>query len=182
MGVTHCASGVAAGLAVGLAAPSPVLGLACGVVGAATSYAPDLDHPSARGTRALGPVGWVACIGLRGVSNLLTGTKHRGITHSLLFAVAVATAVGVVAAQWLPAGTAFLFGVAGFAGVLAALAGDAITRAGLDHVLWPLDWRLEIPKGLRLLTGGLMERFVVFPLLVVACVVVGGLVLGVWGF
>lgn len=180
MGTTHLASGVAAGLAVGVLAPSPVLGLACGVVGGLTSYGPDLDHPSARATRELGPLGWLVCHCLRGVSSLLTGTKHRGITHSLLFAVVVAALVGVVAAQWLPLGVAALLALAGFAGVMAALAGDAVTRSGLDHVLWPLEWRLEIPKGLRLLTGGLMERFVVFPLMILGCVAAGGVVLGVW--
>lgn len=176
MGVTHGASGAAVGLAVGLLAPSPVVGLACGAVGYVTAYAPDLDHRSATATKVLWVVGWALCLVLRAVSLALTGTKHRGITHSLLFALVVGAGAGVVAGLWLPAGVAALLGLSAFAGVVAALAGDAVTRAGLDHVLWPLEWRLEVPKALRVRTGSWVELVLILPLCVIAAVVIGGIV------
>jgi membrane-bound metal-dependent hydrolase YbcI (DUF457 family) len=176
MGVTHGASGAAAGLAVGLLAPNPAVGLVCGVVGYLTAYAPDLDHKSATATKVLWVAGWALCLALRAISRALTGTAHRGITHSLLFAGVVGGAAGLIAGVWLPASVAVLLGLSGFAGVVAALAGDAVTRAGLDHVLWPLEWRLNVPKALRVRTGSWVELALILPLLVVGAVVLGGLV------
>lgn len=178
MGTTHMAGGAAAGLAVGALLPDPAVGLLCGAVGAVTSMSPDLDHPSGRGVKALGPVGWLLCRLLRAVSFQLTGTRHRGLTHSLLFAVLVAAIAGIAAREWLP-GAALSVTAAAFAGVLSALLGDAVTRAGLDYVLWPLSWRLEIPEWLRIRTGGAAEKWLVLPALGLLCLLGLGLVMDV---
>ena len=176
LGVTHGASGAAAGLAVGLLAPSPWVGLGCGVVGYVSAYAPDLDHPSSTATRTLWVAGWVLCAVLRAVSQALTGARHRGISHSLVFAAGVGLVFGVVAGVWLPAGVAVLGGLSGFAGVVAALVGDAVTRAGLDHVMWPFEWRLNVPKVLRVRTGSWVELALILPVTVVAAGVLAVLV------
>ncbi len=175
MGMTHMCGGAAAGLGVGALSGDPGVGLLCGAVGAVTSMTPDLDHPSARAVRVLGPVGWVVCRVLRFVSYLLTGRTHRGITHSLLFAATVAGIAGWVASVWIPADTLSI-AAAALAGVLTALLGDAVTKAGLDYVLWPLEWRLHVPAVLRVRTGGRVEKWVVMPVMCLLCVVGLGLV------
>lgn len=173
MAASHAASGVAAGLAVGVHASNPLVGLGCGMVGLLASYAPDLDHPESTAVRLLWWPGRLLCRLLRAVSQAATGRAHRGLTHSLLFAVVVGIAVGAATGV-------DVFGWAAFAGVCAALVGDAVTRAGLSHLLWPLGLRLRLPRLLAIKTGGRLERWIILPLLTLACMAGVGAVLWTW--
>lgn len=206
---THGACGAASGALLGAAAqavagPMPALavsGVALGFVGA---LAPDFDHLDAspvrawtwtrvtfRGSRLLriprftwrigiGPlISWL----LRAVSQLLTGRKHRGLTHSLFFAVLLGGLTALAAGHWLGLAAATYLGVATAAGVVSALLGDLVTPGGLKHLLWPTSVQVEIPKRWRISVGGLVERFVVFPVAFAAtgvglALIVGGGALG----
>lgn len=170
--MTHTVSGAAAGAWLAVAVqPTPSLAVAGTAVGALGSMGPDLDHVSSRPVRALGPVGWILTRLLRLVSKVLTRRKHRGISHSLLFAILVGCLTALGAHHWLLAGPSAYLGVAAFSGVVAALLGDLITKASLEHLFWPLSIKIRVPRGLRIRGGGMAEA-------VVLCFVS---VLGLWG-
>jgi inner membrane protein len=205
MNRTHSTCGAAAGawLAV-VAQPSPAYALVGVGVGALAARAPDWDHLDAAPVRAwtlyrwrckglrifgwslipkftfrigVGPViSWL----LRLVSKLTTGVKHRGASHSLLFALLLGLGTFGLAGIWLPLGLSAYLGLAVATGVVSALLGDLVTRAGLDHLLWPLAVKASIPPRLRIKTGGPAEKFVVFPVMVIeigfglAQVILGG--------
>lgn len=179
MFLSHTLGGAAAGAWLAVAVrPTPTLALVGTAVGALGSMAPDCDHPGARPARALGPVGWVLTRVLRLISKVLTGTRHRGITHSLLFAVLVGCGVALLAYRWVPAGPAAYLGAAAVLGVVAALLGDLVTRAGLRHLLWPARVQVSVPRVLRIKTGGRVEKWVVLPVTAGVAAVGLGLVLG----
>lgn len=151
--------------------PTPGVGVAGVAVSALTSLVPDLDHPSSRAVRRLGPAGWVLCRIIRFVSHLAVGRRHRGLSHSVLFALLIGCLTGVVASRWLPVSHSVYLGSAGTAGMVSALAGDLVTLAGLDHLLWPSQRRVSVPRHLRIRTGGPTERWVVLPGLTLAAAV-----------
>lgn len=147
MGRSHAASGALAGV---LAAPLLELTTLPQVapfalVTAGFALLPDLDHPSSTVSRSIGPVTEVASALLRGASRLLyaitkgprdeecTGT-HRHLTHTVLFALVLGVAAGLLgeAHPWAVLGVA-VFGV--FLGSL-ALGGWMITAGAIIGVLW----------------------------------------------
>ena len=148
--------------------PEPALALGGVALAALAAFTPDLDHPSARPVKALGPVGWLLCRILRAVSMATTHVAHRGLTHSLLFALTLGVATTLISLRWLPMIESVYLGWAVFAGVVAALLGDLVTNSGLKHLLWPLRVVVSIPRGLRIGTGGIVELYVVFPAMLVA--------------
>lgn len=194
-GRTHLVSGVAAGawLAVNLE-PGLLIGIAGVAVSALTVNAPDLDHLDGGPSRSmewkrlrfagvrLGPwelmrrrtvrlgLGPLVSRILRGVSKLATGVKHRGLTHGLAFALLIQCLTAGLTGRVLSASHAQYLGLAAGVGVCAALAGDLPTKAGLKHLLWPLSVQVSVPRCLRLTVGGKVERFLVFPLVVLAAV------------
>lgn len=172
MGTTHAASGLAAGLGVGLLGGNPAVALLCGGLGLVTSYLPDLDHPRARAVRALGPLGWLMCRILRGASRALGLPAHRGLSHTAAFTLAVGVAAGLTATVWVSHAVApWLLGAAAAAGVAAALAGDWVTKASLPHLWWPLVTRAAgPPEALRVTTGKAVEKILILPALVAGCV------------
>jgi membrane-bound metal-dependent hydrolase YbcI (DUF457 family) len=141
MGRSHCASGLAAGLAV-----APLLGLEAlpevtlfAATTAGYALAPDLDHPGATASRLLGPLTGVLSRALRAFSKLLyrltKGPRdeaceagHRHATHTLAFALLLggAAAVGsVYGGRWV------VLGVLVFGLLLATAAlGDWVLLAG----------------------------------------------------
>jgi hypothetical protein len=198
LNTTHQASGAAAGAWLGVATGAgPALVLAGTGLGWLVAALPDLDHLDAKPVRKLtvgriryrrpslfrrrrhkyrvvrigiGPlISWV----LRYVSQVLTGRKHRGITHSLLFAYLVSVMVFFPAAAVFPATTALYLGASAWWGVCAALAGDAITKSSLKHLFWPLDIELNVPMWVRIETGHFGEG-------VIMIFVVASLVSGLW--
>lgn len=168
LGVTHAASGAAAGAWMAAvatpSAPATLLGVG---VGALAAYAPDIDHRSATATRALGPIGKLLSWVLRNLSKVLTGREHRGFCHSLLFALLLGVGTLLLAGIWLPLALAAYLAAAVVAGVVAALLGDLVTNSGLQHLMWPLKIKVSIPHRLRICTGGVTERYAVFPVMVV---------------
>lgn len=132
---THLAMGLAAGYMV--AGPDPVSLTAAGIA----ALLPDLDHSgSYAGRRA--PV-------LSTMVRISFG--HRGALHSLVAAAAAALAVGLAGGPALA--------LAAGAGYLAHLLGDLLTPSGVP-LLWPWPGRVRVPL---VRTGGLLERYVVFP-------------------
>jgi membrane-bound metal-dependent hydrolase YbcI (DUF457 family) len=110
----------------------------------------------------LGPgplISWL----LRLVSRLTTGRSHRGLTHSLVFAATVGCLTGLVSTLLVSQSHAVYLGVSACLGVIAALAGDLVTRASLTHLLWPFATPVSIPKRLRIKTGGPFETWLVLP-------------------
>jgi membrane-bound metal-dependent hydrolase YbcI (DUF457 family) len=153
MGQSHLLSGTAVGLAV-----APVLtdGFVQGllVVGVCTASAgfPDIDHPKSLVTRSLGPVTRV----LSWVIRLLT--KHRGFTHSVIGIVCwVALLMALGCPDWL----AMASGI----GCATHVLGDALTTGGV-WPLWPSKFKLRLTS---MKAGGAVEKYVVTPLLFVAC-------------
>src|SRR5882757_3838168 len=167
MGRSHVASGLLVGVAVApLAGLHDVqqVGVFAGVVGAC-SLIPDLDHQGSTVTRALGPVGWVACRILRACSRVLYAVtkgprdepgkgEHRHASHCAVFAAMFGALVAVVCGAAFGAGqlpvTAAAIGAAAGLGCLTHDCGDALTVAGCP-ILWPLPIAGETWFELRFL-------------------------------
>jgi inner membrane protein len=166
---THSTCGAAAGAWLGVVV-HPESWLALGGVGLAflAAFTPDLDHPSARPVKALGPVGWALCRILRAISKAATGLEHRGATHSILFAAILGISASLICLRWLPILESAYLGGTVFVGVVAALLGDLVTNSGLKFLLWPFKTVVSIPRGLRIGTGGIVELYVVFPMMLIA--------------
>src|SRR5690606_28887259 len=111
----------------------------------------------------LGLPGRLLCHGLRFVSRLTIGIEHRGLTHTLAFAVLVGCLTGGLAGLLLGPETAIYLGVSAGLGVVAALLGDLVTRASLNYLFWPFEFRIVVPRWARIKTGGLVEALVVLP-------------------
>lgn len=163
MGRTHALSGWCSGLAI-----APMIG--AGTVHQAIAFAattagfallPDLDHPSARASKLLGPITETLCWLLRHASAALYAVtkgprdervkgSHRHLSHTLLFAggLGAATMAGTRAGGWYAVAAVVLFGV-----LLAADAlGDWLLLVAAGGVTW---WALTASASgeLRHLTG-----------------------------
>jgi inner membrane protein len=184
-GRTHLISGACAGAWLAVAVSPPIAVAVAGVaVAAVAAMTPDLDHLDATPSRSMelgrvrlgsrrlgssrvlrvgpGPlISWT----LRLVSRLTTGRSHRGITHSLVFAAVIGSLTGWVSTMAVSQSHAIYLGISAFLGVVAALAGDLVTRASLTHLLWPFATPVSIPKRLRIKTGGRIETWGVLPLI-----------------
>lgn len=164
MNTSHLASGTAAAAWLAVAADvSPPIGLIGVGLGGLAALTPDLDHPGARPVRALGLVGRGLCLGLRFVSRLTTGIEHRGLTHSLAFALLIGSLTGSLTGLFLGPETAVYLGVSAGLGVVAALLGDLVTRASLNFLFWPFTFQIRVPRQLRIRTGGPVETLLVLP-------------------
>lgn len=122
-----------------------------GHVGAALlAYAPLGAAVALLGVTDLAVVGGAACVALTMVPDYdvrVPLVRHRGVTHTPVFAVTVGGVVGVVGgALGGPAGpsVALVLGSFGFAvgtlSILAHVAADALTPAGVEP-LWPVSGR-----------------------------------------
>jgi inner membrane protein len=142
MGHTHALIGAALGLGLSVVFKMDAqhsLGIIA--LGGALALAPDIDHPRAPLRRKLGVAGRIAFGSL----------KHRGITHTLIALVAVATAAFCL----LP--LPYALGAAG--GYLSHLIADMMTVSGLP-VFWPYKRESMhiIPKRLCITTNTLPEH------------------------
>lgn len=142
MGSTHLTLGLAAGLGIGMVTHATLpeaTGLA--LIGAVAALLPDIDHPKSQLRQKLGVAGHVGLFWL----------SHRGLTHTLLFAVLVAVATMLFIPNTI--------GWAIVAGYTSHLVGDAVTRRGIP-LLWPLSGQpfFLLPRLLRISTGGWIER------------------------
>ena len=170
MARVHAVSGLGAGLATGLLSGNVAVALLCGGVGLTTSYIPDLDHPKATAVRALGPLGWLLCRGIRAMSRTFGLPAHRGISHTVVFAVSIGALVATATAVWVGQHH-WIMGLAAASGVLAALAGDWVTKSSLPHLWWPFVSRTGgPPRWLRITTGKRVEKLLIFPVLAAGCV------------
>lgn len=145
--------------------PMPQITLATGLVAVVANMiggiAPDIDQPTAPFWRNL-PVGRFVAK----VLSPLTG-GHRFLSHSLL-------GIGIFGAGFyyllqvlkpsFPALDMQLIWIAFMIGFISHLVMDSFTREGVPWLL-PIPIKFGIPplKSLRVPTGGFMERFVIFP-------------------
>lgn len=117
LGVSHATSGAVLGLAVAGylpqvlgAAPAAGTVVTFAAVCAGAALLPDLDHPSSTATRHFTAASFLASNLVRPLSALVhrltraprdTGTgTHRGLTHTLLGAVALGLGVNLASATW----------------------------------------------------------------------------------
>lgn len=169
-------------------------------VSAVGSLVPDIDHRSSTVTRSVPILGRVASFLVRGASRTVyAATKgnrdedhsgeHRHLSHTVVFAVVFGALAGwgvfLLAAQFGVAGAerlGWLVGAGMALGCFVHCLGDALTLSGCPF-LWPLPIRgetfyeLRPPRLLRFRTNGPFERWVMFPALTVATVL---LIPGVW--
>lgn len=154
---SHAVGGVVAGIVVVLVADgaaTPTLAGSCIAASVIGALIPDIDHPRAFLARRIpiwfllrpllsNPITWWIASGGR-LDRLRTGRKkirtllsHRGITHSLLAAMATACVIFVLAplAFPLPAPWPFRIGLAVFAGYLSHLFLDMLTVRGVPLLL-----------------------------------------------
>lgn len=147
---THAAGGFIAGyLLTG--------SLSCGAVAAAAALLPDVESPKSFVGQKLP--------GVSHAGELVFG--HRQAFHSLPAAIGFLVAAFVFSKSvHLPSYFAF----AGFAGYLSHLLLDTLNPAGVPW-LWPLKIRLRVPL---FQTGGILERALVFPTLLLASLFLAG--------
>ncbi len=123
--------------------------------------APDIDQPTAPFWRNL-PIGGV--VG-RTIAKLLGG--HRFLSHSLIGVVAFAYGFRYLLNVIHPSFLQLDIGIIWWAfmiGFVSHLVMDTFTREGVPWLL-PIPIKFGIPpfKLLRLPTGGFIERFIIFP-------------------
>lgn len=141
---THFIAGAAAGIATG----EPVNMLVCGL----SALLPDVDHAGSWLGRRTPGVSW----------SVQAIFGHRGAVHSLPGALVFSWLIPFLAAKagllvpWQPV----LFGF------LTHLILDSLNPGGVAW-LWPLPWRLALPLTR---TGGVLERYLLNPALVLAAV------------
>lgn len=145
-GRTHILAGLAAGAVVAGGNNIDWLWLTAALAaGAVGSLLPDIDHPSSR----------ISCssAAARTLSASVSAVaKHRGITHTLVFAGLCTFGLWLLAARWAvpePVVLAFL------AGILSHLVMDTLNEQGIMW-LWPVSSRRISLLSIR--TGGVGER------------------------
>lgn len=142
---THLMAGAVAGVLAGDQLGIKAV-LAGTVVSGLASLLPDIDSPKSVAGRSAPVLSWGARIAV----------GHRGLLHSLLAASAVSLLLSAV--PFLRCYSWFFFW-----GYVSHLLLDALNPEGVP-LLWPLPLRVSVPLAE---TGGLLERFVLRPLLVV---------------
>lgn len=164
-GRTHDMAAFAALTAVVVTQPLPHITLATGIVAVvanlAGGIAPDIDQPTAPLWRNL-PVG--KYVG-KTFDKFLGG--HRVLSHSILGAVLFGFIVHYILQVLTPSFPNLNMQIiwdAFMIGFISHLVMDTLTTEGVPW-LFPIPIKFGIPpiKALRIKTGGLVERFVVFP-------------------
>lgn len=141
-GRTHLTIGIAVGLAlVHVTHAQPREAALIVVAAAAGSLIPDLDHPQSMLS------GWIPGAGLVSLF-----TRHRGITHSILFCLALPVVVSFLMRSFIGVGIDGVLRLPLLCGMLSHLVADMLTPAGVP-LLWP--WRANfkvLPTGLLRIT------------------------------
>ena len=120
----------------GFTSPSFLLLMAGGILG---SLLPDIDHKNSYiGRKTLG---------------IFSFLKHRGLTHSLIFALSILTVMLIFNIN-----NSFTLGL--FVGILSHLALDLITHSGLEYLFYPFKFPIRLPKINPIKTGGIFEVFI----------------------
>lgn len=139
---------------------------------------PDADHYAAPAARVFGPLSWLLCCLIRALSARTTGVRHRGLSHSLVFALGWGLLAGAVVLAWLPVQVALWVGTAAAVGCATHIAGDLLTVSGCKHVLWPSRVQVSWPYMLRFRTGGTAEGVLCLGMLGAGAVLLYGVVAG----
>jgi inner membrane protein len=161
MGRTHFATGAVAALGAAEVLDLPVAAVpVLAVVGAASAYVPDVDHPGATAAKCLPPFSWGVCWAVRLLSVRLVGVAHRGITHSVAASLLWGVLVAVPFWGWLVPTALLCTAAFGTLGYLAGVLGDVPTKTSLDFLLWPSRVQVRWPYLLRFRTGGTAERWI----------------------
>jgi len=159
-GRTHALGGLLAScVALNLAGLKLDPGAAMFAVGAGMvgSLLPDIDHPNSAFGRELPVVS----------ESVSFFVGHRGALHSFVAALCFGIAVWVVFQRFE---FSFLLALAFTLGYLSHLFLDMLTPSGVP-LFWPLSKKFSVPF---VHTGSFLENYVVFPVLLVILLIVGG--------
>ncbi|RJO62792.1 MAG: metal-dependent hydrolase [Dehalococcoidia bacterium] len=156
LGRTHILAGLTAGLIVSRYTGQGGELITMGVA-AAAALLPDIDSSKSMISRNVPVAPWV----------LENTMGHRGAMHSIAGALAVSLLISFLLRQWYPAAIIQSMIPAFMAGYLSHLVLDTLTNSGVPW-LWPLPLRIRLPLAQ---TGGLLERTVVMPALVLVFLV-----------
>lgn len=130
--------------------------------------APDIDEPGSEFWQRL-PAGSGSIVG-KIVAPVFV--SHRFLSHSILGVFIFGKLL-----EWILLWSTSFLNVdialvwwAGMIGFVSHLFADSLTKEGVP-LLWPLPIKFGFPpiKSLRIRTGGFLEKFIVFPLLLIAC-------------
>jgi len=161
MGRTHFATGAVAALGAAAVLDLPITAVpVLAVVGAASAYMPDVDHPGATAAKCLPPFSWGVCWAVRLLSVRVVGIAHRGLTHTVAASLVWGVLIGVLSAYWLVPLAAVCTAAFGTLGYLAGVLGDVPTKTSLDFLLWPFRVQVHWPYWLRFRTAGPAEQWI----------------------
>lgn len=130
--------------------------------------APDIDEPGSEFWQRL-PAGSGSIVG-KIVAPVFV--SHRFLSHSLLGVFLFGKLL-----EWILLWSTSFLNVdiavvwwAGMIGFVSHLFADSLTKEGIP-LFWPLPMKFGFPpfKSLRIRTGGFLEKFIIFPLLLIAC-------------
>lgn len=180
VGKTHKMFGAACGSVVGTLAAAVMQDPRAGVVVLALSTwfacGPDVDHKPAPTGRRYWLIRWIVnfwswCFGL---------DKHRGITHTAIFAPFVG-GLATWGLHWLtvPLDWSMVAGLGVSTGWASHLIGDRQTRSSLPDLWWPFSRDADAPRW-RFFTGGKVESMIIYPITV--ALFLGGLMFMLWTF
>lgn len=104
--------------------------------------------------------------------------------HSVVFSVLLGAAVGAGVLAWSGSGHWALLAGGGIAlGCVTHIVGDALTLSGVSGFLWPIPiagetfYEVRTPRWMRFRTGGVAEKLLIAPALLVAAILLAP---GVW--
>ncbi len=130
--------------------------------------APDIDEPGSEFWQRL-PAGSGSIVG-KIVAPVFV--SHRFLSHSILGVFLFGKLL-----EWILLWSTSFLNVdiavvwwAGMIGFVSHLFADSLTKEGIP-LFWPLPMKFGFPpfKSLRIRTGGFLEKFIIFPLLLIAC-------------
>lgn len=130
--------------------------------------APDIDEPGSEFWQRL-PAGSGSIVG-KIVAPVFV--SHRFLSHSILGVFLFGKLL-----EWILLWSTSFLNVdiavvwwAGMIGFVSHLFADSLTKEGIP-LFWPLPMKFGLPpfKSLRIRTGGFLEKFIIFPLLLIAC-------------
>ena len=147
---THFLAGAVAGLLLAGHTDVKTTAVSAGVAGI-SALLPDMDDPHSKLGRLVAPASWAVKVTI----------GHRGPLHSLLGA----GMAFILASLFMRSGYAHLIPMV-VAGYMSHLFMDSLNPQGVPW-FWPLKTHLRIPL---IQTGGILERLVVTPAMLVLCV------------
>ncbi|MDQ0287753.1 inner membrane protein [Desulfofundulus luciae] len=152
---THFLGGAAAGLLLAGHTDLKTMAVSAGIAGV-VALLPDLDDPHSKLGRLVAPASWAVKVTV----------GHRGPLHSFLGAGVMTLLAAFVLRFWYAHAYVYSHLVPLIMiGYLSHLVMDSLNPQGVPW-LWPVKTHLRVPL---VQTGGILERVVVMPIMLVLC-------------